>query len=141
MRHLLEKHPLILMEAAISEQIRRSENISLHPNLSVSTLIYDEKGRTELEKLYDDYLQVAIDADLPFIMFTPTWRANFERVKDSSAPLNINADAVKFMNKIRDEKKAAKSTILIGGMVGCKMENEFASLSTHANCRRIGVLH
>ena len=37
-----------------------------------------------------------------------------------SALLNINADAVKFMNKIRDEKKAAKSTILIGGMVGCK---------------------
>jgi hypothetical protein len=102
MRQLLEKHPLILMEAAISESIKRAKHISLHPNLSISTLIYDEKGRSKIEKLYSDYLQVALDADLPFVMFTPTWRANLERVKNSRAPLNINADAVKFMNTIRD---------------------------------------
>jgi homocysteine S-methyltransferase len=120
MRHLLEKHSLILMEAAISEPIRRAEHITLHPNLSISTLIYDEKGRSELEKLYNDYLQVALDAELPFIMFTPTWRANFERVSDSGAPLTINADAVKFMKNIRDDQKIGTSKILIGGMVGCK---------------------
>lgn len=120
MKHLLEKHPLILMEAAISEPIRRSEHISLHPNLSISSLIYDEKGSLVLKKLYNNYLQVARDADLPFIMFTPTWRANFERVKNSRVSLNINADAVKFMNKIRDDQKIGRSKILIGGMVGCK---------------------
>lgn len=120
MRHLLEKHPLILMEAAISEPIRRSEHVSLHPNLSVSSLIYDEKGRCELKKLYNDYLQVGLDADLPFIMFTPTWRANFERVKNSRVPLSINADAVKFMKQIRGDKNTEKSEILIGGMIGCK---------------------
>jgi len=120
MRQLIEKHPLILMEAAISEAVRRAKQIPLHPNLSISTLIYDEKGRYELGKLYKAYLQVALDADLPFIMFTPTWRANVERVKDSRAPLNINADAVKFMNKIRDDQKIGESKILIGGMIGCK---------------------
>lgn len=108
------------MEAAISEPIRRAEHITLHPNLSISTLIYDEKGRSELEKLYNDYLQVALDAELPFIMFTPTWKANFERVSDSGAPLTINADAVKFMKNIRDDQKIGTSKILIGGMVGCK---------------------
>lgn len=108
------------MEAAISEAVRRAKQIPLHPNLSISTLIYDEKGRYELGKLYKAYLQVALDADLPFIMFTPTWRANVERVKDSRAPLNINADAVKFMNKIRDDQKIGESKILIGGMIGCK---------------------
>lgn len=108
------------MEAAISEPIRRSEHVSLHPNLSVSSLIYDEKGRCELKKLYNDYLQVGLDADLPFIMFTPTWRANFERVKNSRVPLSINADAVKFMKQIRGDKNTEKSEILIGGMIGCK---------------------
>jgi homocysteine S-methyltransferase len=120
MINLLEKHPLILMEAAISEPIRRADHISLHPDLSVSSLIYDEMGRYELERLYNDYVQVGIDADLPFVMFTPTWRANFERVKKSGMPLTINADAYTFMNKIRDDKKTEKSEIVIGGMIGCK---------------------
>lgn len=120
MRQLLAEHALILMEGAITEQMRRAEHISLHPELSISTLIYDERGRSELERLYKDYLQVALDADLPFVMFTPTWRANFKRVRASGAPLHINADAAGFMKQIRDDCKTAKATILIGGLMGCK---------------------
>lgn len=119
-KYLLERHPLILVEAAISEPLRRSEHITLHPDLSISTLIYDKIGRVELERLYNDYSQVALDAGLPFIMFTPTWRANYERVKKSGAPLGINVDAVNFMQRLRDDRRIGNTDIQIGGMIGCK---------------------
>ena len=85
MHDFLHKHPLILMEAAITEPLRRMEHVTLHSTLTVSPLIYDDRGRCELEKPYLGCLQVAHAAELPFVMFTPTWRANAERVKGADA--------------------------------------------------------
>ncbi len=50
MEHLLERNNLILMEAAIVEQIRRSGDVELHPQLVIAPLIYEEPGRTALAR-------------------------------------------------------------------------------------------
>ena len=120
MKSFLEKHNLILMEAAIVEQLRRASDIRFHPNLVHAPLIYDDKGKKELQRLYQGYISIAIKAELPFIMCTPTWRANYERVMESQANLNINSDAVHFMKGIRDAQNSGVTTIKIGGLVGCK---------------------
>ena len=63
MKSFIEKHDLILMEAAIVEQLRRADGIRLHPNLVHGPLIYDDKGKKELQKLYQSYISIAIMAE------------------------------------------------------------------------------
>lgn len=94
MKVLVEKHTLILMEAAIVERLRRNGKVNLHPYLEHATLIYDEIGRRELRRLYDGYISIAMEAGLPLLLCTPTWRANYKRVKRSKANPNINFDSV-----------------------------------------------
>ncbi|MCP4257456.1 MAG: homocysteine S-methyltransferase family protein [Planctomycetes bacterium] len=120
MKSFIEKHNLILMEAAIVEQLRRNSAIRLHPNLEHAPLIYDDKSKKELQKLYQSYISIAIKAELPFLMFTPTWRANYKRVTESQFNLNINADAVQFMKDLRDAQGSGVTMIKIGGLVSCK---------------------
>lgn len=108
------------MEAAIVEQLRRSGNIQLHDTLINALLIYQESGRRVLGQLYQDYINVAKEAGLPFIMSTPTWRANRYRVDNADIGKHVNHDAVAFMNKIRDRPENHAVNIKLGGMIGCK---------------------
>ena len=120
MHDFLHKHPLILMEAAITEPLRRMAHLTLHPSLTVSPLVYDDRGRCELEKLYLGCMQVARAAELPFVMFTPTWRANAERVKGGGVPATINTDATRFMRGLRARYGGDEAKIKIGGLIGCR---------------------
>ena len=120
MKQLIEDSPLILMEAAIVEQLRRSGNLKLHQSLVNAPLIYDDKGRAALSKLYQSYIDIAAEAELPFLMCTPTWRANKSRVFRSNVSHSINTDASSFMKAIRDLQDNSNLAIKIGGMMGCK---------------------
>lgn len=120
MKQLLECNSLILIEAAIVEQLRRSGGINLHQSLVNAPLIYDKTGRKVLSKLYQDYIDIAFEAKKPFLMCTPTWRANYSRVIDSNISTSVNVDAVHFMQELRDSQRIGEENIKIGGMIGCK---------------------
>lgn len=120
METLLTEHNLILAEAAIVERLHRSGRIALHPTLVNAPLIYDEKGRDELIKIYQSYISIAEMAQVPILLTTPTWRANSERVKKAKANPNINSDAVRFLQDLREVYGSEASTIKIGGFLGCK---------------------
>lgn len=120
MEQLLKDNSLILMEASIVESLRRSDNIELHPVLQNAPLIYEEEGRKALAALYQKYIDIARDAHRPFMMCTPTWRADQSRVTESGIKPTINIDAVHFLRGIRDAQDKGKHTIKIGGLVGCK---------------------
>jgi S-methylmethionine-dependent homocysteine/selenocysteine methylase len=111
---------LILIEAAIVERLRRVGQVELHPSLVHATFIYDDIGKTELEKLYRGYISIALEAEVPILLITPTWRANYERVKNAEVSSSINADAVSFMLDLRESYGSDASMIKIGGVVGCK---------------------
>lgn len=120
MKDLLENNKLLLMEAAIVERLRRSATIQLHPSLVHAPLIYEAKGRAELTHLYSGYLNIAASANLPFLMSTPTWRSNRERLLESNISPSINPDAVKFLQEIRDAKAIVPTKVKVGGTIGCK---------------------
>lgn len=108
------------MEASIVESLRRSEDINLHPILVNAPLIYDETGRRALNKLYQDYIDIALEAKKPFLMCTPTWRTNHSRVIETKIKPGINIDAVSFLKALRDSQAVGRENIKIGGMIGCK---------------------
>lgn len=108
------------MEGAIVEQLRYCTSCELNPILINAPLIYDIERRKILAAVYQNYLEIALRANLPFLMCSPTWRANLERVVSSGINKNINVDAIKFMKEIRNRYPHAKNTIMVGGMIGCK---------------------
>ena len=120
MKVLLAEHDLILMEGAVNERLRRSDNIQLHPTLVSAPLIYSKEGSIALHTIYNSYIEVAKAADIPFLMCDPTWRANYLNVSNSGFSKNINIDAVQFMNEIRKSHGAFSQKIKIGGMIGTK---------------------
>jgi homocysteine S-methyltransferase len=120
MKLLLDKHDLILMEAAVVERLRRGGLVELHPGVVHAPLLYDESGRHELRTVYQSYIDIAREAGLPLLLCTPTWRASRERVYESEISSDVNHDAVRFMNTLRDAQGAANVTIKIGGLIGCK---------------------
>lgn len=117
---LLKRHQLVLTEAAIIEPLRRSDGVHLHPLLENGPLIYDINGRQELSRLYNGYLDIARQADVPMLLFSPTWRTNHQRVTEAGFETDINADAVQFLMDIRKRRGSWSAMIGVGGLVGCK---------------------
>jgi S-methylmethionine-dependent homocysteine/selenocysteine methylase len=120
MKTLLQQAPLILLEGAITERLRRGGEVRLHDTLVHAPLIYEDKGRAALTRIYQDYIAIAQEADIPFLCCTPTWRTNRERVAGSGFPDRINAEAVAFMKELRAAPANRGTDIRIGGMLGCK---------------------
>jgi homocysteine S-methyltransferase len=120
MKNLLKNNRLILMGSATTEQLRRSNDIHLHDTLVNATLIYESKGQRALTKLYQEDIDVAKGAGVPFLLTTPTWRANHSRVTNSTVSKSVNIDAAQFIKNIRNSPCNNQSIVKIGGTIGCK---------------------
>ena len=117
---IIKENDLILMEAAVIERLRRADNVKLHTALLNAPLIYDSYGKAALTSIYNSYIDVAQNCNIPMFLCTPTWRANHERVMDSGINPAINIDAVKYLNELRDSRKDFSNKIKIGGLIACK---------------------
>lgn len=122
MKNFIEKNKFILIEAAVVERLRRAGRVELHPSLMHATFIYDDVGKRELEKVYRSYVSIALQAGVPILLITPTWRTNYERVKNSGVKSSINADAVRFLLDLRESYGSDAAMIKIGGMIGCRYD-------------------
>lgn len=120
MQRLLQNNDLVLMEASIVESLRRNPAVSLDPLLVNAPLIYEQAGRHAMAGLYQGYIDIAVAAKKPFLMCTPTWRANHARVTQTNAASSINIDAAHFLQELRETNTAWRDNIKIGGMIGCK---------------------
>lgn len=109
----------ILTEGAVIERLRRASGPPLHPRAAHAGFIYDTAGAAALGTLYWEYYGIARASGLPMLSFTPTWRANPERLEAAGlAGRDVNGDAVRFLEQLRDEAGAV-SSIAIGGLLGC----------------------
>lgn len=111
---------LVLAEAAVCERLRRMEEITLHPLLFNTPLIYDEQGRAAMEEIYGRYRTIALEAGRPIMLCAPTWRVDRDRIAQAGVAQNINQDAVRFMQRLRDRWDHPDSPVLVGGLLGPK---------------------
>ncbi len=114
----IRDNSLVLVEGSILERLDHIFNIKMHPLLLNAPMIYKHKERSILSKVYSSYIDVASDSCLPFLMCTPTYRCDFDRVASYNKK-TINKDAVNFMFEVRDLYKSSVN-IKIGGLIGCK---------------------
>jgi homocysteine S-methyltransferase len=113
---LLDRHSLILAEAAIAERLRRMDGITLHPTLFNAPLIHDAHAGPRMAALYQEYIAIARAAGVPILLAAPTWRLDRERLRAGDAPDTLNRDAVAFMRHVRDE--AGYDMAVVGALLG-----------------------
>ncbi|MFC7336326.1 homocysteine S-methyltransferase family protein [Haloferula chungangensis] len=130
---LLSRYPKILAECAIAERLRRYPDITLHPTLYNTPLIYGpEDSRERMSSLYREYLQAASRAKLPLLLTAPTWRLDFTRIAAAGVPPSINADAVAYLLGVR-AKNRSDSEVLVGALTGPKNDCYLPELAPGAD--------
>ena len=114
-------YPHIITEGSIIERLKREFKYPLDDALSNALMIYDEAGKSLLEKIYREYLDIAKSSDFPIMLLTPTWRTNSDRTKTANVEMKtINSDAFLFVDTIRKSYGNFSEKIFIGGLTGCK---------------------
>ena len=109
------------MEGGVVERVRRGAPSLLDPLLMNAPLIYSEAGRSLLHQIYSEYMEIGRVNDLPLLSLAPTWRASPDRLAASQfAERDLNGDAVRFLQSIRDTFGDYGSKIYIGGLMGCR---------------------
>lgn len=112
----------ILTEGAIVERLKSEYNLILDDDVMHAGFIYDANKKEILKSIYKQYIDIAMEYDLPIILTTPTRRANIERVKRSCySDKDVNGDCIRFMKSIREKyPNKDQDNIFIGGLMGCK---------------------
>jgi homocysteine S-methyltransferase len=119
---LIKASPLVLTEAAVIERLAQDPHLQLHQHLFNAPLIYTDQGRQAFYALYRDYIDVALQANLPMLLQTPTWRTDHDRIRTAGWERPLHRDAVHFMrNLIRDLVPQAHP-ILLGGLMGSRRD-------------------
>jgi homocysteine S-methyltransferase len=122
---LINKKVPILTEGSIIERLRRETDVNLNPFVLHASLIYEEKGRKELTRIFQEYIEIGKKANIPMLLCTPTWRGNIERATkfEKTSGINcqrLNLDCAKYLIKIRNEVGPYYEKIFLGGLVGVK---------------------
>jgi homocysteine S-methyltransferase len=122
LENILEKEPFILTEGSLIERLRRNPEIEMHPDILNAGLVYDPQGAKILADLYREYLDIGEEYDLPMLAYTPTWRANADRIRSNRYhnTKDVNGDCFRFLTSIRQEYGDYAKRIFIGGLVGCR---------------------
>lgn len=112
--------PVILTEGAVGQRLIHEFGITPDRDILYAGLIYDDRGRDALKKIYRSYLAVAQRHRLPMLLMTNTRRAGRERMEGSRFhSRNVMGDYARFLAEIVEEDYAGLQ-IHIGGMLGCK---------------------
>ena len=115
-RTLLAQAPLLLMEGALGERLKREFGLRTDGPAGMAGLVTSQAGRAALSHLWGEYIQVARKHNLPFLATTPTRRADRHRLAAAGLPEQVIEQNVRFLASLRD---ASGVEMAAGGMVGC----------------------
>lgn len=117
----VRSRPWLITEGAVIERLRREFSVPLDPWVHHAGFVYDRQGRHVLENVYGQYLSIGRRAGVPMIIFTPTWRANPERLNHAGLDgRDVNGDGVRFLEEVRRNCGPYAGSVFIGGLVGCR---------------------
>jgi len=112
-----QQSSVLLMEGAIGERLKREFNITLDPTIAMAGLVYQPEARQALRRIYEEYATIAARYALPFMVTTPTRRANKDRVGLSRHDEKLFEDNVRFLKEIGERFPVR---MYVGGLMGCK---------------------
>ncbi len=109
----------VLSEASIFERLRRTPGIDFDPEVGIGGLVTDDRGHAALWAVHRSYLRVGLDAGLPVLLQTDTWRAHPDRIARSAfADRDLNAENARMLRDLRASEATEGDRVLIGGLLG-----------------------
>ncbi len=115
---LLREGP-VLSEASIFERLRRTPGVTFDPELGIGALVTEATGTDALWELHRQYLRIGLDAGLPVLLQTDTWRAHPLRIARSPWPeRDFNLENARLLRDLRRAESSADDVVIIGGLVG-----------------------
>jgi len=116
-----ESSDLFLTDGGLETTLVFLEGYDL-PCFAAFDLLKDEKGSDAIMNYYRRYMNMARDAQLGFILESPTWRANPDWIEKTGYPASsisgINHKAVQMMADLKKEYQSSLPAIIISGCVG-----------------------
>lgn len=115
---LLRSGP-VLGEASIFERLRRTSGIAFDPEVGIGGLVTDDRGFAALSEIHRAYLRIGLDAGLPVLLQTDTWRSHPLRIARSGfRGHDLNAENARMLRDLRTAEAEPGDRVLIGGLVG-----------------------
>ena len=109
----------VLSEASIFERLRREPGIAFDAEVGIGGLVTDDRGFAALSEIHRGYLRIGLDAGLPVLLQTDTWRAHPLRVARSGfAGMDLNAQNARMLRDLRTTEAGPGDRVVIGGLVG-----------------------
>ena len=114
--------PLILMEGALGERLKREYHMDIGGTLAMAPLYKQKPAADALRALWGEYAAVAAEFRLPLLLTTPTRRLNRERVMLGHA----DGDALTAGNAAMLSSLAAELSdthdipVFSGALMGCR---------------------
>lgn len=127
----LAQHSFVLAEAAICERLRSIEGVELHPTLFNAPMIYEPAASDVLKGMYCEYIEIAREMDVPILIAAPTWRLDAEKVAAAGVSASINADAVDFIMKVKNE--SGYGAVYVAGLMAAKNDSYDFSVALSAD--------
>jgi S-methylmethionine-dependent homocysteine/selenocysteine methylase len=110
---------LAMTDGGIETVLVFHEGIEL-PDFAAFPLLYEATGRDALRRYFESFLRIAQERGLPFVLGTPTWRANRDWGQrlgyTPDALARANVDAVAFVREVAVSHPAVE--ILVEGVLG-----------------------
>ena len=115
--------PFLLADGGIETRIAFETDVPLDPEMGVARLIEDDRGRSALEGIYRQYLDVGRRHGIPMQVGTPTFRAVPERLRRAGMTgpddlARINRAGYRLLARLRDELGDKGRNVLIAGVIG-----------------------
>lgn len=111
------REPVALTDGGIETVLLFRDGFDL-PCFASFPLLEQDRGREALRRYFEPFLDTAQDLGLPFVLDTPTWRAN----PDWGAQLGYDLDALAAVNRhavqFAVELAEGRPQVTISGMVG-----------------------
>jgi len=109
----------VLSEASIFERLRRTPGIEFDPEVGIGALVTDSRWQPALWDIHRSYLEIGLEAGLPVLLQTDTWRAHPRRVARSRySDRDLNAENARMLRDLRHTEAERGGTVIIGGLVG-----------------------
>lgn len=112
---------IFLTDGGLETTLIFHENMDL-PHFAAFTLINTAQGRATLKQYYRNYIDIAVEAEIDFILESATWRSSSDWGQllgyDAAKLAAANHDCISLLRDIRRECRDQTSRFLISGCVG-----------------------
>lgn len=112
-----ETSPILLMEGALGERLRREYHVRFDPAIAMAALVEDPAGRHALGELWSQYREIARRHGMPLLATTPTRRANRARMEWAGRGEELILQNVRFLQGLQ---AAGGVPMYVGGLLGCR---------------------